>query len=104
MEARIAKQRRKRVERRAGYDNDEDALRWELGSYTELEELEEDMVGRSRGKNMGPIREHWLVHRSSKTLEWPNHMLKKQMERIGRIVFSPLTDMSIYVIKLNYAC
>jgi len=22
---------------------------------------EEDMVGRSRGENMGPIREHWLV-------------------------------------------
>jgi len=40
LEARIAKERGKRVERTAGYDNDEDALRREFGSYTELDELE----------------------------------------------------------------
>ena len=39
MEARIAKERGKRVERRAGYDNDEDALRREFGSDTEQDEL-----------------------------------------------------------------
>ena len=39
MEARIAKERGKRVERTAAYDNDEDALRQEFGSDTELEEL-----------------------------------------------------------------
>jgi len=38
--ARIAKEWVKRVERTAGYDNDEDALRREFGSDTELEELE----------------------------------------------------------------
>ena len=40
MEARIAKERGKRVERTAGYDNDEDALRREFASDTELDELE----------------------------------------------------------------
>ena len=40
MEARIAKQRGKRVERTAGYYNDEDALRREFRSDTELDELE----------------------------------------------------------------
>ena len=40
MEARIAKERGKRVERTAGYDNDGDALRREFGSDTELDELE----------------------------------------------------------------
>jgi len=40
LEARIAKERGKRVERTAGYDNDKDALRWEFGSDTELDELE----------------------------------------------------------------
>jgi len=40
LEARIAKERGKRVERRAGYDNDEDALRREFGSDTELDEVE----------------------------------------------------------------
>ena len=39
MEARIAKERGKRVERTPGYDNDEDALRREFGSATELDEL-----------------------------------------------------------------
>ena len=53
---------------------------------------EEDMVGRSRGENMGPIREHWLVQRSSKTLGRRNRMLKKPIERIGRMVLSPLAD------------
>ena len=40
MEARIAKEWGKRVERTAGYDNAEDALRREFGSDTELDELE----------------------------------------------------------------
>jgi len=53
---------------------------------------EEDMVGRSRGENMAPIREHWLVQRSSKTLGRRNRMLKKPIERIGRMVLSPVAD------------
>ena len=40
MAARIAKERGKRVERTAGYDNDEEALRREFRSDTELDELE----------------------------------------------------------------
>jgi len=40
LEARITKERGKRVERTAGYDNDEDALRREFGSDMELDELE----------------------------------------------------------------
>ena len=40
MEARITKERGKQVERTAGYDNDEDALRREFGSDMELDELE----------------------------------------------------------------
>ena len=40
MEARIEKERGKRVERTAGYDNHEDALRPEFGSDTELDELQ----------------------------------------------------------------
>jgi len=40
LEAKIAKERGKRVERTGGYDNDEDALRPEFGSDTELDELE----------------------------------------------------------------
>jgi len=40
LEARIAKERGKRAERTAGYDNDEDASRREFGSDTELDELE----------------------------------------------------------------
>jgi len=40
LEARIAKERGKRVARTAGYDNDEDELRQEFGSDTELDELE----------------------------------------------------------------
>jgi len=54
--------------------------------------IQEDMVGRSRGENMGPIREHWLVQRSSKALGRWNRMLKKLIERIGRMVLSPLAD------------
>jgi len=38
LEARIAKERGKRVKRTAGYDNDEHALRQEFGSDTELDE------------------------------------------------------------------
>jgi len=40
LEAKIAKERGKRVQRTVGYDNDEDALRREFGSNTELDELE----------------------------------------------------------------
>ena len=40
MEARIAKERGKRVERTAGYHNDEDALSREFRRDTELDELE----------------------------------------------------------------
>jgi len=40
LEARIAKERGQRVERTAGYDNDEDALRREFGTDRELDELE----------------------------------------------------------------
>jgi len=40
LEDRIAKERGKWVERTAGYDNDEDGLRREFGSNTELDELE----------------------------------------------------------------
>ena len=66
---------------------------------------EEDKVGTSCGENMGPIQEHWLVQRSSKTVGRRNPMLKKAIERIGRIVLSPRTDR-VYIcnkIKLNYA-
>jgi len=40
LEAKIAQGRGKRVERTAGYDNDEDALMRAFGSDTELDELE----------------------------------------------------------------
>jgi len=40
LEARIANERGKRVERTAGYDKDEDAVRREFGSDTELDEME----------------------------------------------------------------
>jgi len=40
LEARIAKERGKRFERTAGYDNDEDGLRQEFDSHTELDQLE----------------------------------------------------------------
>jgi len=64
------------------------------------------MVGASRGENMGPIWEHWLVQRSSKTVWRRNRTLKKPIERIGRMVLSPLADREYICnkIKLNYAC
>ena len=40
MEARIAKEREKLVERTARYENDEDTLRQEFGSETKLDELD----------------------------------------------------------------
>jgi len=40
LEAKIAKEGGKRVERTVGYDNDEDALRQEFGSDTELDKLD----------------------------------------------------------------
>ena len=67
---------------------------------------EEDMVGTSRGENMGTIREHWLVQHSSKTVGRLNRMLKKPIERIGRMVLLLLADC-VYIcnkIKLNYTC
>jgi len=61
LEARIAKERGKQVERTAEYDNDEDTLRQEFGSDTELDELEAsgglmDTGGHGRQE---PRREHW---------------------------------------------
>ena len=60
MDARIAKEPGKRVERTAEYDNDEDALRREFCSNTELDELEAagglvDTGGHGRQE---PGREH----------------------------------------------
>ena len=40
LDARIAKEWGKRVERTAGYDNDEEVLKREFGSDTKLDELE----------------------------------------------------------------
>jgi len=101
LEARIAKERGKRVERTAGYDNDEDVLRREFGSDTELDELEAAGCLMDTGGGHGrqePRREHepnpgaWLVQRRSKTPRRRNRMLKKPIERIGRMVLSPLAD------------
>jgi len=60
LEARIAKERGKRVHRTAGCDNDENALRRAFGSDTELDELEAaggllDTGGHGRQE---PRREH----------------------------------------------
>jgi len=66
------------------------SMNWRLLAASWIQE--EDMVGRSRGENMDPIQEHWLVQHSSKTLGRRNRMLKKAIERIGRIVLSPLAD------------
>ena len=60
LEARIAKERGKPVARTAGYDNDEDPLRREFGSDTELDELDAagglvDTGGHGRQE---PWREH----------------------------------------------
>jgi len=55
------KERGKRVARTAGYDNDEDALRREFGSDTELDELEAAGGLRDPGGGQGrqePQREH----------------------------------------------
>jgi len=61
LEARIAKERVKRVERTAGYDNDEDTFRREFGSDTELDELEAAGglvdTGGGHGRHV-PRREH----------------------------------------------
>ena len=60
MEAKIAKERGKRVASTVGYDNDEDALRPEFGSDTEPDELE--TAGRhadsGRHSQHEPQREH----------------------------------------------
>jgi len=60
LEAKIAKKWGKRVERTVEYDNDEDALRQEFGSDTELDELE--MAGghadSGRNSQRKPQRDH----------------------------------------------
>jgi len=61
LEARIAKERGKWVERTAGYDNDEDALRREFGSDTELDEVQAAGGLLDTGGGLGrqePLREH----------------------------------------------
>jgi len=67
LEARIGTEWGKRVDRMAGYENDEDTLRRELGSIRSWMswrplaaslKQQEDMVGRSGGENIGPIREN----------------------------------------------
>ena len=62
---------------------------------------EEDMVGTSCGENMGPIREHWLVQHSSKTVGRQNRMLKKPIERIGRWFYHHSLIVYIYGMKLK---
>jgi len=60
LEAKIGKERGKRVQRTVGYDNDKDALRQEFGSNTELDELE-TAGGRAdsgRYSQREPQREH----------------------------------------------
>jgi len=60
LEAKIAKVRGKRIERTVGYDNDEDELRQEFGSDTELDEFE-TAGGRAdsgRHSQREPQREH----------------------------------------------
>ena len=115
MEARIAKEAGKRVERTAGYDDDEKALRREFGSDMELDELEAAAGLMDTGGGHGrhePRREHGpnpgaLVGWCSSKMVWRrNRMLKKPIKRIGRMVLSPLPDL-VYIcnkIKLNYAC
>jgi len=60
LEAKIAKERGKRVERTVGYDNEEDAFRREFGSDTELAELETagGRVDSGRHSQREPQREH----------------------------------------------
>jgi len=41
-------------------------MNWRLLAASCIQE--EDIVGRSHGENMGPIREQWLLKRSSKTI------------------------------------
>jgi len=100
LEARIAKERGKRVERTAGYDNNEDALRREFGSDTELDELEAagglvDTGGHGRQE---PRREHGpnpaaLV--GAAQFQGPGEAesrVEEPIETIGRMVLSPLVD------------
>jgi len=60
LEAKIAKERGKRLEWTVGYDNDEDTLRREFGSDTELDELETagGRVDSGRHSQREPHREH----------------------------------------------
>jgi len=58
LEARIAKERGKQVERTVGYDNDEDALRREFGSDREMNELEAAGGLMDTGGGHGP-QEPW---------------------------------------------
>jgi len=109
LEAKIAKERGKRVERTVGYDNDEEALRREFGSDTELDELEMAGGRADSGRNSqrepkrehGANPEHWLLQRSSENLGTRNRRLKKPIERIGRMVLSPLADRLYICNKIN---
>jgi len=60
LEVKITKQRGKRVERTVGYDNDEDSVRREFGSDTELDELETagSRPDSGRHSQRKPQREH----------------------------------------------
>jgi len=60
LEGKIAKEWGKQVERTVGYHNDEDALRQEFGSDTELDELETagSRADSGRHSQRGPQREH----------------------------------------------
>ena len=61
MESRIAKERGKRVERTAGYDNDEQALREEFGSDMKLDQSEaaDGLLDTGGGQGrQDPRREH----------------------------------------------
>ena len=85
----------------AGYDNHEDGLRREVGSDTELDELEAagGLVDTGGGHGrQEPRPEHGpnpgaLVGAAQfQDRGRRNRMLKKPIERIGRMVLSPLAD------------
>jgi len=100
--------------RTVGYDNDDEVLRREFGSYTELDEIE-TAGGRADSRRQSqrkPEREHvtnpgalvgWC---SSENLGRLNRRLNKPRERIGKMVLSPLADR-VYIfnkLKLDYLC
>jgi len=115
LEARIGKKRGRRVESTVGYDNGEDALRREFGSNTELDALEAagGLVDTGGGHGwQEPRQEHGANPGAQvgtaqfQSLGRRNCILKKPMERVGRMVLSLLADR-VYIcnsIKLNYVC